>query len=46
VGGPRGFALFLEIIGDRNHEQHEDMVRWIGGVFDLKGFDQNRLNRE
>ena len=46
VGGPHGYALFLEIMGDRDHEQHEDMVRWIGGVFDPKGFDLNRLNRE
>jgi hypothetical protein len=46
VGGPHGYALFLEIIADRGHEQHEDMVRWIGGVFDPKGFDLNRLNRE
>ena len=46
VGGPHGYALFLEIMGDRDHEQHEDMVRCIGGVFDPKGFDLNRLNRE
>lgn len=46
VGGPHGYALFLEILGDREHEQHEDMIRWIGGVFDPKGFDLNRLNRE
>ncbi len=46
MGGPHGYTLFLEIMGDRDHEQHEDMVRWIGGVFDPKGFDLNRLNRE
>jgi len=46
VGGPHGYALFLEIIADRAHDQHEDMVRWIGGVFDPKGFDLNRLNRD
>lgn len=46
VGGPHGYALFLEILGDRRHEQHEDMVRWIGGVFDPKGFDLNRINRD
>lgn len=46
VGGPPGHALFLEILGDRKHEQHEDMVQWIGGVFDPKGFDLNRLNRD
>jgi hypothetical protein len=46
IGGPHGYALFLEIIADRDHEQHEDMVRRIGGVFDPKGFDLNRLNRD
>jgi hypothetical protein len=46
VGGPGGYELFLESLGDRKHEQHEDMVRWIGGVFDPKGFDLNRLNRD
>ncbi len=46
VGGPHGYALFLEILGDRSHEEHEEMARWIGGVFDPKGFDLNRLNRE
>ena len=46
VGGPHGYTLFLDILGDPTHEQHEDMVRWIGGVFDPKGFDLNRINRE
>ncbi len=46
VGGPHGNLLFLEILGDRKHEQHEDMVRWIGGVFDPRGFDLNRINRD
>lgn len=46
VGGPHGYALFLEILSDRRHEQHGDMMRWIGGVFDPKGFDLNRINRE
>jgi hypothetical protein len=43
---PHGYTLFLEILGDPTHEQLEDMVRWIGCVFDAKGFDLNRLNRE
>ncbi len=46
VGGPHGYALLLDILGDRQHEQHDDMVRWIGGVFDPKGFDLNRINRD
>jgi hypothetical protein len=46
VGGPHAYAEFLKILGDRKHEQHEDRVRWIGGVFDPKGFDLNRINRD
>jgi hypothetical protein len=46
VGGPHGYELFLEVLGDPGHEQHEGMVRWIGGVFDPKGFDLNRINRD
>ena len=46
VGGSGGYAEFLEALGDREHEQHEDMLRWLGGVFDPKGFDLNRINRD
>jgi hypothetical protein len=46
VGGPHGYAQVLAILGDRQHERHDDMVRWIGGVFDPKGFDLNRINRD
>jgi Plasmid pRiA4b ORF-3-like protein len=46
VGGPHGYTRFLETLANRQHEQHEDMVRWIGGVFDPRGFDLNRINRD
>lgn len=46
VGGPHGYEEFLQILGDRKHEQHVDVVRWIGGLFDPKGFDLSRINRE
>lgn len=46
VGGPFGYARLLEVLADQKHEQHADMMRWIGGVFDPKGFDLNRINRE
>ena len=46
VGGPHGYMLFLATLAERQHEQHGDMVRWIGGVFDPKGFDLNRINRD
>ncbi len=38
--------MFLRILGEQKHEQHDDMMRRIGGVFDPKGFDLNRINRE
>jgi hypothetical protein len=46
VGGPHGYAEFLWALGERRHERHEDMARWIGGVFDPKGFDLNWINRD
>jgi hypothetical protein len=46
VGGPHGYAEFLRALGERRHERHEDMTRWIGGVFDPKGFDLNWINRD
>jgi hypothetical protein len=46
VDGPHAYSEFLAAISDRRHEQHEENLRWIGGVFDPKGFDLNRLNRE
>jgi Plasmid pRiA4b ORF-3-like protein len=46
VGGPSGYQEFVAALRDREHEQHEDMLRWIGGAFDPAGFDLNRLNRD
>lgn len=46
VGGTYGYRDFVDSVVDRSHEYHEDNLRWIGGVFDPKGFDLNRLNRE
>ena len=46
VGGPHSYSEFLAAISDRHHEQHKEYLRWIGGVFDPKGFDLNRVNRE
>lgn len=46
VGGPHGYARFLAALADPEVEDHATMVGWIGGVFDPRGFDLNRLNRE
>jgi hypothetical protein len=31
---------------DERSEEHVNMQKWIGGVFDPKGFDLNRVNRD
>jgi hypothetical protein len=46
VGGTPGYERFLSIIHDLNDEEFADMLRWIGGAFDPKGFDLNRINRD
>jgi hypothetical protein len=39
VGGTGGYDDFLDAIADPNHEQHDQMVRWVGGKFDAEEFD-------
>jgi hypothetical protein len=46
VGGPRGYARFLAAMADPEDEEHSSMETWIGGVFDPRGFDLNRVNRD
>lgn len=46
VGGPHGYQQFLETIGDRADDERVDLLRWIGGAFDPRGFDLNRINRD
>lgn len=38
-GGAWGYEDFLKIIKDPNHEEHEQMLRWVGGQFDPEHFD-------
>jgi hypothetical protein len=46
MGGPHRYAVFLEAIADPAHEEHKSYLQWIGGVWDPKGFDLNRVNRD
>ncbi|MBX6740511.1 MAG: plasmid pRiA4b ORF-3 family protein [Acetobacteraceae bacterium] len=39
VGGPWGYAEFLEAIADRKHENHTEMVQWAGAPFDPNTID-------
>jgi hypothetical protein len=46
IGGPPGYEQFLASLADKASEDHIDMLRWSGGVFDPRGFDLNRINRD
>ena len=37
-GGPWGYAEFLEVIQNRKHEEHREMLEWVGGKFDPEKF--------
>jgi len=45
-GGPFGYADLLEIIADPEHEEHLDMMTWVGGRFDPEAFHIAAVNRE
>jgi hypothetical protein len=46
VGGPWGYADFLEVIADPKHENHREMKQWVGGRFDPEKFSVEAVNRE
>ena len=43
VGGPLGYEAFLESFNDSMHENHREMVRWIGGRFSAHVIDAERI---
>jgi len=45
VGGPWGYADFLEAIQDPDHPEHEDYLEWFGEDFDPEYFDLEAINR-
>ena len=45
VGGIFGYNEYLKIIGDPNHEQHEEMLEWRG-KFDPEKFDSKKASRK
>jgi hypothetical protein len=42
-GGVWGYEGFLEAIKDPNHEEHKEMLEWVGGEFDPEHFDANEV---
>ena len=38
-GGVHGYAEFLQVIANPEHEEHESTLRWAGSAFDPAAFD-------
>jgi len=45
-GGPPGYANLLEVLRDRTHPEHRDMLAWAGRGFDPERFDLAAVNRK
>jgi hypothetical protein len=43
VGGPPGYAGFLEALADVKHERHHELVEWAGARFDPEAFDASSV---
>lgn len=43
-GGVFGYYRMLEIAADPEHEEHEDIVEWLGDDFDPEAFDIDQVN--
>ena len=44
-GGIPGFYNLLEAIGDPGHEEHDELLDWLGGNFDPDAFSVDEVNR-
>ena len=44
-GGIPGFYNLLEAIGNPEHEQHDELLDWLGDDFDPEAFSVDEINR-
>ena len=45
-GGPWGYPAFLEAIQNPKHEEHAEMLEWVGGKFDPEKFSAAAVNKD
>jgi Plasmid pRiA4b ORF-3-like protein len=45
VGGPWGYAEFLEAIQDPEHERHEELSEWVGVPFNPNDSNADQLSK-
>ena len=46
MGGPWGYGDFLITIRDPKHEDHDNMLEWIGGKFDPEEFSAEAATKD
>ncbi len=44
-GGPSRFPEFVEAVCNPYHEEHQDMIRWVGYKYDPMAFDKAAVNK-
>jgi hypothetical protein len=44
-GGPPGYERMLAILADPSHEEHEEMLEWVGGAFDPEAFALKAIDK-
>ena len=43
-GGPGGYEHLLEVLAHPDHEEHEQLLHWVGGSLDPEAFDLAETN--
>lgn len=43
-GGPYGYENLLDALSNPKHEEHENILEWLGGGFDAEYFDIEEIN--
>ena len=43
-GGVWGYENLLQAIADPKHEDHDDLLEWLGDEFDPEAFDRDEVN--
>jgi hypothetical protein len=44
-GGIPGFYEMLRVLNDKRHPEQQNMLAWLGGIYDAQAFDQQEVNQ-